>query len=267
MATLSRLLRAGVSCGLLALAGHAAAAQSGDAAAPSELLQSSHQLMLVVTRDWDATDGRMQLFQRSAAGGAWVAVGKADPIAVGRTGLAWGVGLHASQSAGPQKKEGDGKAPAGVFTLGQAFGYAATVTTGLHYAPMSATNYCIDVPGSPLYNQIVDSRDVGEAAVKESTEPMRRDLHAQGDQRYKEGFVIQHNAANVSGAGSCIFAHLWKAPGEPTAGCTAMAEPTMDHLLAWLDARRQPLLVQLPQAEYERLRASWKLPALDGATP
>lgn len=267
MPTLFRMLRAGVSCGLLALAGHAVAAQAEGAAAPAQLLQSSEQLMLVVTPDWDAVDGQMQLFQRDQAGGEWLAVGKANRIAVGRTGLAWGAGLHTAQANGPQKKEGDGKAPAGVFTLGQAFGYAATLKTGLHYSPMSATHYCVDVPGSPLYNQIVDSQVVGEAAVKDSTEPMRRDLHAKGDQRYKEGFVIEHNAANVSGVGSCIFAHLWKAPGEATAGCTAMAEPTMDHLLAWLDARKQPLLVQLPRAEYERLRASWKLPAIDGAAP
>ena len=265
MASLIRLLRAAVSCGLMGLAG-VATAQSG-ASAPPELLHASGQLMLVVTADWDATDGQMQLFQRAGDVKDWTALGAPDRIAVGRTGLAWGAGLHAAQAQGPQKKEGDGKAPAGIFTLGEAFGYADQLKTGLPYAPMSATNYCVDVPGSPLYNQIVDSRDVGDAAVKDSTEPMRRDIHAQGDQRYKEGFVIQHNANNVPGVGSCIFAHLWKAPGEATAGCTAMAEPSMNRLLAWLDARKQPLLVQLPRAEYERLRQSWKLPALDGAAP
>ena len=266
MAPLFRLLRAGVSCGLFALAGHAVAAQA-DSAAPADVLHASEQLILVVTPDWDATEGKMQLFQRAEATGDWSAVGQAEAITVGRTGVAWGVGLHTAQAQGPQKKEGDGKAPAGVFTLGPAFGYAATLKTGLKYTPMSASHYCIDVSGSPLYNEIVDSREVGEAAVKESTEPMRRDLHAKGDQRYKEGFVIQHNAANTQGAGSCIFAHLWKAPGEATAGCTAMAEPTMDHLLAWLDARKRPRLVQLPRAEYERLRQAWKLPAIDGAAP
>lgn len=227
--------------------------------------KQSSQMMLVVTPDWNATEGVMATFERTDAG--WKAVSPSAPITVGRTGTAWGVGLHPAQGNGPHKQEGDGKAPAGVFTLGEAFGYADSLKTGLNYAPMSATNYCIDVPASPLYNQIVDSRSVGEAAVKDSTEPMRRDIHAKGDQRYKEGFVIQHNAANVSGAGSCIFAHLWKAPGEATAGCTAMAEPTMDRLLGWLDAARHPILVQLPRAEYERLRAAWNLPAIDGAAP
>ena len=28
--------------------------------------------------------------------------------------------------------------------------------------------------------------------------------------------MIEHNADGRAGGGSCIFAHLWKAPGEPT---------------------------------------------------
>jgi L,D-peptidoglycan transpeptidase YkuD (ErfK/YbiS/YcfS/YnhG family) len=126
---------------------------------------------------------------------------------------------------------------------------------------MEAADWCIDVPASPLYNRIVDAREVGDAAVAGSTEPMRRDLHAAGDQRYRLGFVIEHNAAARPGAGSCIFAHLWKAPGEATAGCTAMEEPAMQDLLAWLDPRRQPVFVLLPLAEYQRLWSHWRLPA------
>jgi L,D-peptidoglycan transpeptidase YkuD (ErfK/YbiS/YcfS/YnhG family) len=72
--------------------------------------------------------------------------------------------------------------------------------------------------------------------------------------------VIEHNADGREGAGSCIFAHLWKAPGEPTAGCTAMAEPTMDRLAGWLRPAAHPVFVQLAQADYERLRAPWGLP-------
>jgi L,D-peptidoglycan transpeptidase YkuD (ErfK/YbiS/YcfS/YnhG family) len=94
-----------------------------------------------------------------------------------------------------------------------------------------------------------------------STEPMRRDLHAKGDQRYRLGFVIEHNADGRDGAGSCIFAHLWKAPGEATAGCTAMAPGAMDALLGWLRADAHPVMVQLTDAELARLRAPWRLPS------
>jgi L,D-peptidoglycan transpeptidase YkuD (ErfK/YbiS/YcfS/YnhG family) len=90
---------------------------------------------------------------------------------------------------------------------------------------------------------------------------MRRDLHADGDQRYRLGLVIEHNAQAVPGAGSCIFAHLWKSPSDPTAGCTAMAEPAMQALLGWLDPARNPVFVLLPRTELERLHAAWQLPA------
>ena len=183
-----------------------------------------------------------------------------SPISVGRNGAAWGLGLHPAQSGGPQKQEGDGRAPAGVFTLGEAFGYAGDAATAMPYRPMQATSYCIDVPDSPLYNRIIDTRTEGEAAAKGSTEPMRLDLHNNGDPRYREGLVIGHNPTATPRAGSCIFAHLWRTPGEPTAGCTAMAAETMDGLLAWLRPDARPVFVLLPRAEYERLAHDWRLP-------
>jgi L,D-peptidoglycan transpeptidase YkuD (ErfK/YbiS/YcfS/YnhG family) len=125
---------------------------------------------------------------------------------------------------------------------------------------MTEFDYCIDVNESPLYNRIVDSRNVGQPAVAQSTEPMRRDLHANGDQRYKLGFVIEHNPKHAATRGSCIFAHLWGSSGQTTAGCTAMDDAAMRGLMAWLDAKKQPVFVLLPQAEYERLKTSWRLP-------
>ena len=222
------------------------------------------QLVLVTTADWNAIEGRMRRFERS--GDAWHEVGTASPITVGRSGSAWGIGLHPAQSGnpqdhGPEKREGDGRAPAGVFAIGTVFGYADTAATTMPYQAMTASDYCIDVNASPLYNRIVDAGVVGADAVKDSTEPMRRDLHAGGDQRYKLGFVIDHNPHHRPGAGSCIFAHLWKAPGEPTAGCTAMAEPAMQQLLAWLRPERHPVFVLLPVDEYQRLHRDWRLPA------
>jgi L,D-peptidoglycan transpeptidase YkuD (ErfK/YbiS/YcfS/YnhG family) len=220
----------------------------------------AEQLVLVVTPDWNSPNGELRRYERAGGSAAWREVGEAARVTVGRAGSAWGIGLHPAQSSGPPKREGDGRAPAGVFALGTAFGYANSVATALPYRAMSGTDYCIDVPASPLYNRIVDAREVGENAVVGSTEPMRRDLHANGDQRYRLGFVIKHNPNAQPGAGSCIFAHLWKAPGEPTAGCTAMADGVMEQLVGWLDPRRKPVFVLLPQSEYQRLRSSWTLP-------
>nr|WP_298129680.1 hypothetical protein [uncultured Pseudoxanthomonas sp.] len=220
--------------------------------------RDARQLVLVVTEGWDATTGTLQRFEMRD--GHWQAASTAAPVAVGRNGAAWGLGLHAAQSQGPQKQEGDGRAPAGVFTLGEAFGYADKADTAMPYRPMQATSYCIDVPDSPLYNRIIDTRTEGEAAAKGSTEPMRLDLHNNGDVRYREGLVIGHNPSATPRAGSCIFAHLWRTPGEPTAGCTAMAADTMDGVLAWLRPDARPVFVLLPRTEYARLAREWQLP-------
>lgn len=248
--------------GVLAMIALALGACASTGAPRDAGIAQARQLLVVTTADWDASQGRMQRFER--AGDRWRSVGDAAPVTIGRAGSAWGLGLHAAQPDGPVKREGDGRAPAGLFRIGTAFGYAARVDTALPYAAMSASDYCIDVSQSPLYNRIVDADRVGAAAVAGSTEPMRRDLHAGGDQRYREGFVIEHNPARVAGAGSCIFAHLWKAPGETTAGCTAMDDARMSALLAWLKPDAQPVFVLLPQAEYRRLWKAWGLPAPEG---
>lgn len=215
------------------------------------------QLLLVTTPDWNATTGQARTYTRTADG--WRETGEAFPITVGRNGTAWGRGLHPAQ-AGLQKQEGDGRAPAGAFAIGEAFGYAPDADTALPYAPMQSTSWCMDVVDSPLYNRIVDAKDVGEDAVRGSSEPMRLDLHNGGDQRYRNGFVILHNANAAKGGGSCIFAHLWGKPGQATAGCTAMAPESMQRLYAWLDPARKPVFVLLPDAEYQRLRGPWQLP-------
>ena len=234
--------------------------------------QHARQLVVVTTVDWNADHGTLRSFSR-VDGDDWRSAGAAIPVVIGRAGAAWGQGLHdmprgdmrqdSMQAAGPIKQEGDGRSPAGVFAIGEAFGYAPTAETGLRYAAMQATDYCIDVSGSPLYNRIVDATVVGADAVKDSTEPMRRDLHVDGDQRYRLGFVIEHNPQGKAAAGSCIFAHVWKSPDGNTAGCTAMDPAAMQSLLAWLDAGRQPLFVLLPRSEYDRLRTAWHLPTLE----
>lgn len=237
------------------------------ASAAEPVPAGSRQLVVVTVSTWDSDEGWLRRFQRDGADGHWMAVDAPTAVTIGRAGAAWGRGLHPEQPSGPQKKEGDGRAPAGVFAIGPAFGYGERVATGLTYSPMQPTQYCIDVADSPLYNRIVDTRTVGEAAIEGSTEPMRRDVHVNGDSRYKIGFVIQHNPDNLAGGGSCIFAHLWKAPGEATAGCTAMSEPAMRGLLSWLQEDQQPVFVLLPDADYARFRTAWRLPALEGTQP
>ncbi|NVK26078.1 MAG: hypothetical protein HWE10_14210 [Gammaproteobacteria bacterium] len=217
---------------------------------------NTEQIVLVITEDESAIAGQLTTFEKKDS--HWVQQSESHPIVVGRTGIAWGLGLHPPQE-GYHKQEGDGKAPAGIFKLSSAFGYLEEVTTKLSYQQMSENDFCIDVNGSELYNQTVDRTVVGEDAVKGSTEPMRRDIH-KNENLYKKGIFVDHNPENISGQGSCIFVHLWRSSEKPTAGCTAMPEPKIDALLAWLDERKNPVMVTLTQAQYHKLKPEWDLP-------
>jgi L,D-peptidoglycan transpeptidase YkuD (ErfK/YbiS/YcfS/YnhG family) len=73
--------------------------------------------------------------------------------------------------------------------------------------------------------------------------------------------VVRYNASPVRrGRGSCIFLHIWRAAGSPTSGCTAMPAGDLETVVRWLDPARHPVVVQLPAAEYARLRGAWGLP-------
>jgi L,D-peptidoglycan transpeptidase YkuD (ErfK/YbiS/YcfS/YnhG family) len=221
----------------------------------------SRQMVLVVIPDWNTDHGTLRAYERQ--GDAWHPVAKAQAVTIGHAGAAWGLGLNDAQADGPQKQEGDGRSAAGVYRIGETFGYASKTDTQMPYRALQVSDYCMDVSGSPYYNRIVDTREVGEQAVAGSSEPMRRDLHLNGDQLYKVGFVIEHNAQGRGGAGSCIFAHVWKSRTDATAGCTAMPEAAMRQLLAWLKPEDHPVFVLLPQNEYSRLQSVWHLPAPD----
>jgi L,D-peptidoglycan transpeptidase YkuD (ErfK/YbiS/YcfS/YnhG family) len=222
--------------------------------------QSSRQLVLVTVAGWNTNHGTLRTFTRGAHG--WIPAGIDAPVTIGKNGAGWGLGLNAPRADGPLKHEGDNRSPAGVFRIGTIFGYADKADTTMPYRALTATDYCVDVSGAAQYNRIVDAKVVGDAAVKGSTEPMRRDIHANGDQRYRLGFNIEQNPNAKPLAGSCIFGHLWKSPTDATAGCTAMTPTTMQSLVAWLKPRDKPVFVLLPQSAYLKLRASWKLPTI-----
>lgn len=225
-------------------------------AAPFVIPAASTQLLLCLAPDWDSPGGVLLRAEREAAGG-WRHVGAPLPVMLGQRGLAWGEGLHPVM-AGRMKCEGDRRAPAGVFAITALFGYAPADAplpraARLPYHPARPGLKCVDDPASAHYNCIVDV--AGVPCDWASSEDMLRD-----DLRYELGAVVAHNARRLPGAGSCIFLHVWEAPGTPTAGCTAMALPHMQEIARWLDGARAPVLVQLPEAEFVRHQQAWGLP-------
>jgi len=219
-------------------------------------LFGSRQVLLITSASWDATTGQLQLFERESLATPWAAVGTSIPVSLGRTGMAWGIGLHtAPRSATPEKREGDGKAPAGIFSISSAFGYADNDSIrAFPYLKIASGLECVDDPLSSSYNTILDAST--HPKDWNSSETMLRP-----DGLYAAGAVVEHNGDPVSpGRGSCIFLHIWRGPDKPTAGCTAMEEGALRSLLSRLDVGRKPLLVQLPRAEYQRLKKEWGLP-------
>ncbi|MHC8391503.1 M15 family metallopeptidase [Pseudomonas sp. MDT2-39-1] len=217
----------------------------------SEVLDSSHQLIVVTTKNWDDTQGTAQRYERD--GGNFRKIGDGFAVVVGKSGMAWGKGLgNVEPGEGPIKREGDGMAPAGIFRLGTAFGYDTTGDTKLPYLSLTSTTECVDDSKSERYNKLVD----GAAMAKDwnSSEHMR------SENLYRKGIFIEHNTPATPGSGSCIFFHIWRGPTSSTQGCTAMDQGDISRLFEWLDPRESPVLVQMPEGQYERLRERWKLP-------
>jgi len=150
----------------------------------------------------------------------------------------------------PVKREGDGKAPAGIFRLASMFGYAPQPPAGwrMPYVSLTPSSECVDDSKSKFYNRVIDRAIV--SSDWNSSEQMLRT-----DKRYRWGIVVSHNAnPAIPGRGSCIFMHIWGGPGEATVGCTAMQREQIESVLSWLDRTRLPLLIQLPSPQYNKLR-------------
>ncbi len=217
-------------------------------------------LLVTITPDWDATEGKMRRYTRGPGG--WQAAGEPVDVVVGRSGIAWGRGLHGDGApagrGGPVKVEGDGRAPAGAFWIRGAYGYdaAAPPGTALPWAQIGPSWRCVDDPHDGRYNDVFDAQGMQE--TWRSAEEMRRP-----DDLYKYVVVIGHNDSPARpGAGSCIFFHVWGGPHSPTVGCTAMDEGVLAGLIPWL-APGRTAYVTLPAADYAELATSWRLPLDD----
>lgn len=208
----------------------------------SSIPTQCQQVVLVQADDYHATQGSMWLLERTNSTAEWQTVFGPEKVSLGRKGLAWGTGLHASPAPEnfPIKKEGDNKAPIGVFTLPFLFGEMPLEQAGAQrmlYRQMTVHHAGVDDPTSRYYNQVVDDRKVSQDW--KNAESM---LPKGGS--YRRGIYVSNNPQNQPGLGSCIFMHLWVRPMEPTSGCTAMSDETMLKLFQSLDHQKYPLLVQ-----------------------
>ena len=139
-----------------------------------------------------------------------------------------------------EKREGDGRTPSGTYALVLAFGYAPSIGTKLSYRQTTQNDFWVDDVNSSQYNQWVTGKPDAS-----SFEEMKRK-----DDLYQYGVVIEYNTNPiVPGNGSAIFMHIWRAPGKPTSGCVAFSSRSLRNLLAWLDVKRDPVILLISDQE------------------
>lgn len=192
----------------------------------------SQQLIVVISPELSATHGSLQRYEKEDV---WHPVGESAAVTLGRSGLGY------ANFRQPQKNEGDGRSPAGVFEIGSTFGYARETNSALPYFHADETLICVDDANDRFYNKMML---YNPKAPPKSFENMHR-----GDDLYRHGAVIEYNRVGERGRGSCIFFHLNRPDYAPTSGCTAMDEKPLVEMLRWLDPTQNPKLLQIPKSE------------------
>lgn len=219
------------------------------------------QAIVGIAKDWNSSHASLTLYEKK--GESWQKTSNTWSVRLGKNGLAWGRGLHpAIKSSAPGKIEGDQRAPAGIFKVGAAYGYAREINRhpGLSYRQITTGDLWVEDPLSPHYNRHLVIEN-GPSTSWQQKAQMRQNDHAHSLKLY-----IGHNDAMLGGKpepgkGSAIFFHIWRDDGKKaTAGCTTMPEDMLKKLIARIDPDWSPVYVLLPQLEYQRLRKSWKLP-------
>ncbi len=204
-------------------------------------LYSSQQIILVVSDDFSANKAILTCYEDNKK------VFKPIDVNIGKNGLGWGLGKKklTQKKDEPIKKEGDKKAPAGIFNLISTFGYEKKENFNLNYIYLSKKIICVDDSDFTQYNKILEM----PKKQPKSFETMRRD-----DGQYELGVVVAHNEAQVKQAGSCIFLHVEKHKNAPTAGCTSMSLKDMKRVAKWLDGSKNPILIQVPKSSLNEIK-------------
>ncbi len=230
------------------------------ATAAGPVPENCRQMIVGIARDWDDSHVVLQRFERQGKG--WKPTGASWAGRLGRSGLIWGRGLHPVPPGAKLKVEGDGRAPAGIFALGHAYGLyqpgQVVRKKGMDYRQIGPRDLWVEDPNSPLYN-----RHVQMPHAEPKTEWEKKQRMKLNDPAHALKLFVAHNAPPkvVPNAGSAIFFHIWRSDGaRPTTGCTTMPEWRLREMIAWVDPDAHPVYVLLPRAEYATLRGEWHLP-------
>lgn len=146
------------------------------------------------------------------------------PVVYGRNGL-------------DKEAEGDGRAPSGIFKIPFAFGTTEfEIAPSIEYRLTTENDYWVDDTGSDDYNSW-QTYEGDPKSQWRSFERLKIDV-------YRLAFVIGYNEEREKGLGSAIFFHVWKNEDTYTSGCTAASFEDVKALISWLDADKNPVIIQ-----------------------
>ena len=209
------------------------------------VLTEAKRLVLVTTENMDTTPATMQLYERASTKDRWRASGSAEPALVGRAGTGWAHTFrHLARPGEPIKSEGDKRAPAGVYAIGNSFGIVPTSRPG--HLQVTDDTVCVDDPDSPAYNTITSRALVGP---KVHAENMGKILPM-----YRRGLLLDYPTDVAAKAGSCIFIHVWRSPVKGTGGCVSMPEARLEALQDFVEGGNAVLAI-IPRPALGRLGA------------
>jgi len=226
------------------------------------------QVIVGIAPTWNSSHVTLSVFERNNHNSPWQLQGSGWPGRLGKNGLSWGLGLHNTSQVvqhSPHKtikKEGDGRAPSGIFHIGSAFGYAAHIQKHptLTYRQITTRDLWVEDSKSIHYNRHLVIPHEPKSTWEKKAQ-MRQNDHA-----HSLKLFIGHNDKNETGkakpyAGSAIFFHIWRGGGtKATAGCTTMEPTKLQSLIAKVDPTKKPVYVLLTKTDYTKFRTPWKLP-------
>lgn len=147
------------------------------------------------------------------------------------------------------RHEGDLTSPVGTFSIPYLFGWGGNAGFKMTYKASNQNDYWVSDSVLERYNVWIH-REGGP-------DPTWKDYEALGTNQplYKYAAVINYNMGpnKVMGKGSGMFLHITPLSGGGTLGCTAMPESNLVQVLRWLDHSKNPVIIQGPTSELNKM--------------
>ncbi len=209
-----------------------------------EQLGSPSKIILVLAPTWSSPRASLSLWDKKP-GKEWNKQSKNMDVMIGRAGLGLGLDwyhLEKSFKEAPQKHEGDGKTPFGMFLLGRKFGKvpASEFKQTDNYIELNEGTMCVDDPESPYYSRIVETTKSNIIVQPnwKSAEVMFKEPF------YQQGIVVDYPTSGSEKSGSCIFMHLENSAVKGTSGCIATQKVNLDKIFEFAKDN-EPVMISL----------------------